>query len=95
MATDDHFPLLCHRCGTQLEPGRGSFYVVRVEAFADPSPPRVSAQDLAGDIDAEIERLGDETRHLSEADLMEQVHRRLTLHLCRTCYVRWIENPTG
>ena len=95
MATNNDFPLLCHRCGADLEPGRGSFYVVRIEAFADPSPPEISAQDLAGDIAAEIDRLIDETRHLSEADLMDQVHRRLTVHLCRPCYARWIENPTG
>jgi hypothetical protein len=31
----------------------------------------------------------------SEQEWMDQVHRQLTLHLCRPCYRRWIENPTG
>jgi hypothetical protein len=31
-------PLLCARCGVELTPGKGDFYVVRIEAVADPTP---------------------------------------------------------
>ena len=37
-------PVLCHRCGVELTPGAGNFYVVCIEAFADPSPPIISAE---------------------------------------------------
>ena len=89
----DESPLFCARCRAQLTPGRSDFYVVRIEAVADPSPPRFSEEDLALDHAAEIERLIDQMRHLSEQELLDQVYRRLILHLCGPCYRQWIEDP--
>jgi len=65
-------PLLCHRCGAMLTPGKGDFYVVRIEAFADPTPPALSSDELA-DIDpsAEIDRLIELMRHRSEEHTSE------------------------
>lgn len=89
-------PLICHRCGAELTPGEGDFYVVRLEAMADPTPPNLSAAELENiDFDAEYRRLIESMRDMSEQDLLDQVYRRLTLHLCGQCYRRWIENPTG
>ena len=88
-------PLLCHRCGTPLESGSGNLYIVRVEAFADPTGPRITPEDMEKDLQGEIERLIDEMRDASERELTGQVYRRLTLHLCRPCFELWIENPTG
>ena len=94
--TDSHEAhLLCHRCGAELAPGEGSFYVVRIEAFADPTPPDLTDDDMDVDIDAEIDRLVEQMRHMSERELMDQVYRRLTIHLCGQCYGEWIENPAG
>jgi hypothetical protein len=78
-----------------LEPGTGSFYVVRIEAFADPTPPEITIDDLSRDLDAEIERLIERAQELSEAEMMDQVYRRLTLLLCWPCYRHWIEDPVG
>jgi hypothetical protein len=93
--TGDTF-LFCHKCSRQLTPGEGNFYIVRIEAFADPAP---QSGDLHGqqeiDTRAEIERLLDEMRDMSERELMDQVYRRLTIHLCGQCYRTWIENPAG
>ncbi len=92
----DDAGLLCHRCGASLTPGRGDFYVVRIEAFADPTPPDVSGEEFAElDPDAEIRRLIERMEGMSERELMDQVYRRLTLHLCGRCYAEWIENPAG
>jgi hypothetical protein len=88
-------PLLCHRCGCDLKPGEGNFYVVRIEALADPTPPNITSEDLAADVSAEIDKLIEQMRGMSERELMDQVYRRLTIHLCGTCYETWIENPTG
>ena len=86
-------PLLCHRCGAVLQPGRSDFYVVRIEAFADPTPPRLTEDDLAGDVNDEIQRLIEQMKDMSEQELMDQVHRKLTIHLCGACYRVWIEDP--
>jgi hypothetical protein len=67
--------------------------VVRIEAVADPSPPRFSEEDLKHDPRVEIERLFRQMSGLSEQELMDQVYRRLLLHLCGPCYRQWIEDP--
>jgi len=87
--------LLCHRCGTLLEPGAGNFYIVRIEAMADPTPPTITAEQLRGDLAGQIDELIEQMRDSSERELIDQVYRRMTLHLCRQCYAHWIEHPTG
>jgi hypothetical protein len=88
-------PLLCSRCGRPVHPGRGDYYLVRIEAVADPAPPIFSEEDLAIDFDEEFEKLVEQTRDLTVTEAMNQVHRRVILNLCVSCYVRWIENPAG
>ncbi len=90
---NDGSALLCARCGLELTPGKGNFYVVRIEAIADPSSPRFSDEDLARDPRAEIERLIGQMRDLSERELLDQVYRRLICVLCGPCYRQWIEDP--
>ncbi len=46
------WPVICHQCGAQLQPGEGSFYVVNIEAFADPTPPRVDTNEPLAEISA-------------------------------------------
>jgi hypothetical protein len=87
--------LLCHRCGIQLTPGRGHLYVIHIEAVADPWPPVITEADLARDHQRDMADLIHQLRHHTERDLLDQVHRRLTIHLCTRCYKVWIENPTG
>lgn len=91
--SNDCLPLLCARCGAELTPGKGDFYVVRIEAVADPTPPEFSEDDLRRDPKAEIQRLLEEMRDLSPQEAMDQVYRRLVLYLCGTCYRQWIEDP--
>lgn len=87
--------LICHRCGAQLTPGDGSFYVVRIEAFADPTPPRVDADESVEAIAADIDDLLRRMKDFSEQELMDQVYRRLTIMLCTPCHQAWMDNPTG
>ena len=88
-------PLFCDRCLVRLHPGRGNFYVVRIEAVADPTPPEFTAEDLRRDSRREFERLVAELETLSEREAMDQVYRRVTIFLCTRCYPRWIENPAS
>lgn len=91
----DEVPLVCNRCGTELKPGSGDFYLVRIEAFADPTPPSFSEEDLRRDARAEIERLIEQLEGLSEREALDQVYRRLVLYLCGPCYRQWISIRMG
>jgi hypothetical protein len=64
-----------------------------VEAFADPAPPALSAEEMTGDLRGQIEAVLARLEGLSEEEAMSQVYRRLTFHLCGPCYRRWIEDP--
>jgi hypothetical protein len=86
-------PLSCAKCGADLTPGKGDFYLVRIEAVADPFPPCFSEEDLARDPKAEIARLIEQMKGLSERELLDQVYRRLVVYLCGPCYRAWIEDP--
>lgn len=94
MPTDES-PIFCNRCLTQLTPGLGDFYVVKIEAFADPTPPSFSDEDLERDARQEIEKLIAAMENMSEREAMDQIHRRLIIYLCGPCYRRWIEAPTS
>ena len=85
--------LRCARCSADLTPGKGDFYVVRIEAIADPTPPSFTDEDLRRDTRVEIERLIGQMRDLSEQELLDQVYRRLIVRLCGPCYRVWIEAP--
>ncbi len=83
----------CARCGAALHPGDGNFFRVTVEAVADPTPPEISAEELAQDVRPRIEALLAELERHTEAELTDQVYRRLTFFLCGPCYRPWIEQP--
>jgi hypothetical protein len=88
--------LLCHKCGAILAPGEGDFYVVRIEAVADPTPPNIPAEQIEdADFQAEYQRILRQLEDLSETEALDQVYRKLTIHLCGRCYREWIEDPTG
>jgi hypothetical protein len=88
--------LICARCSDVLKTGDGSFFVVKIEAFADPSGPVVeSRQPTAKELRRQLETLVKQMHDVSPHEAMDQVFRRLTLHLCKSCYQIWIENPAG
>jgi hypothetical protein len=87
--------LLCSRCGIELHPGAGDFYLVQIQAMADPTPPNFSEEDLQHDPREEIQRLLEQMRGLSAQEAMDQVYRQVVLYLCGPCYRQWIENPVG
>ena len=92
--TDDAISLFCARCATELHPGAGDSYQVTIEAVADPAPPVLTTDRSADELRREIDRVLGELTDLYEREALDQVHRRLVLHLCVPCYRDWIENPT-
>jgi hypothetical protein len=87
--------LFCSRCGSELHPGAGDFYLVRIQAMADPTPPSFSDEDLQYDLKEKIQRLIEQMQDLSAQEAMDQVYRQVVLYLCGPCYRKWIENPAG
>jgi hypothetical protein len=93
---NDHAePLFCARCLKPLTAGRGEFYVVLIDAVADPTPPSFTPEDLQRDVRGEIARLLKKLEDCSQRELMDQVLRRTTIHLCNQCFTSWIEDPAG
>lgn len=89
-------PLFCDRCLRGLTPGVGDFYEVRIEAVADPTPPTLEPSELSSQqFRHELDSLVHDMEELSAREAMDQVHRLVTIHLCRRCYRKWIENPAG
>ncbi|MFI5459255.1 MAG: hypothetical protein ACHRXM_27845 [Isosphaerales bacterium] len=87
--------LACRRCGRELHPGRGDNYVVSILAVADPWPPVFTEDDLALDVEQEIQRLLARMRDLDAQQAQDQVYSRLIFHMCESCYLDWIIDPTG
>ncbi len=88
-------PQVCHRCGVELKPGEGDWWLVKIEAMADPYPAAINAEDLARDTRAEMAELIGAMSEMSERELHDQVYRRVAITLCHGCYKRWIEDPAG
>jgi hypothetical protein len=94
--TQDSEPFFCDHCSRSLTLGEGRFYVVRIDALADPTPPRIANKDQdIEEIRRQISALLAKLKDQSEQEVMDQVFKRLVLYLCNTCYLRWIENPTN
>ncbi len=88
-------PLWCARCAAELRPGAGDFYQVTIDAAADPTPPVLTGPETPEEIRREIERTLGLLASVSAREALDQVHRRLVLHLCGPCYRSWIEDPAG
>lgn len=95
MASEHEDPLFCDRCVCQLYQGQGSFYVVSIDAVADPTGPTFSDDDLRRDVGKELDELVEQLENVSPQEAMDQVHRSVQLTLCLSCYQEWIENPTS
>jgi hypothetical protein len=85
----------CQRCRREIHPGRGESYIVSIIAVADPSPPSFTEDDLARDVEHEVQSLLKRMRNLDAQQAQEQVYRRMILYLCASCYGAWIADPTG
>ena len=70
--------LHCKRCSKEVHPGRGDYYLVRIEAVADPQPPVITQEDLDQDVGAEIERLICLMKGLSEQQLEQGLRTRMS-----------------
>jgi hypothetical protein len=71
-------------------------YVVKIEVYADPTLPAVSADDLAEmDYARRMQELLAEMEGLSSEELEDSVHWRREFRICRPCQVALLKNPLG
>ncbi len=86
--------VICDLCDRPLP--KHASYVVRLEAFADPTIPPLSTEELAEmDVDATLEQLMDEMKGMTADDLQDGVHRSFEYRLCPPCHRRFLANPLG
>jgi hypothetical protein len=66
-------PIFCDRCLAILKPGDGNFYVVAIDAMADPTPPRLD-HDMRSDRDLqqEIRELIHQLEDMSEREAVDR-----------------------
>lgn len=84
----------CEFCGTPLRPSE--HYVVRIDVFADPELPQMTAEQIAGlDFDAALQQVIDEAGQMTEQQLKDAVHQRFEYRLCVRCRNDFITNPLG
>lgn len=90
--TNDH-EILCAKCLKSLQTGRGEFYLVTIDAVADPTPPVFDEGDTARDLRPDWRAIVAELQDVSSQEALDQVYRRVVIHLCNACFRPWIENP--
>ena len=83
---------LCDRCGQPLEKGQLR-YTVKIQVFAAYDELEVSGKDLLKSHKAEIQRLIEQTSHMTEEELMREVYVELRFDLCRECQREYLKQP--
>ena len=84
----------CELCGRPIAPH--AHYIVRIDVFADPSLPAVSAEEVeALDLAGTMEALLKEMEQFTADDLQDQVHRRFEYRICPGCQHHFLANPLG
>ena len=65
------------RCLKLLEPGRGDFFVVKIDAVADPTPPVIEPGDLRRDLRRDWREIVAALQETSTQEALDQVYRRV------------------
>jgi hypothetical protein len=88
----------CDRCGRSLLVEEKVRYVCEVKVYAAYDPLELTAQDLAGDKQAEIAELLSVIEKADPEELMDEVARTFKLDLCPPCQrelLRWLRARPG
>lgn len=83
---------ICDRCGQPIEEG-ALRYEVKIQVFAAYDPLEISFEDLALDHGAEIARIAEACKDLTEEELMRDVYLDFHFDLCRPCQRAYIKGP--
>ena len=76
---------LCEFCGQELARPEQA-YRLKIEMYADPSPPEITEADLAGrDFEAEMRELIEQMADLDPAEAEAEVYESYLFTLCGAC----------
>ena len=85
---------ICDRCGQPIFEG-DLRYVAKIEMVAAYDPLQITFDDLQRDYKAEIRKIIEQTKGMTEEELMCDVHVALKFDLCRACQKALLKNPLG
>ena len=83
---------VCDRCGQPMEEG-ALRYEAKIQVFAAYDPLNITFEDLGKDHTAELKKLQEDCRGLSEQELMKGVYVDFHFDLCPTCQENYIKDP--
>ncbi len=75
---------ICENCGRIIEKPDVAFRM-KIELFADPSPPEFTADDLERDYEAEMKKLIEEMSRMEPREAEEEVYEAYLFTLCAAC----------
>lgn len=75
---------ICESCGRSIERDEVS-YRLRIEMFADPSPPQFTDEDLEADLEAEMRAILEQMEDCDAGEAEAQVYEAYLFTLCPRC----------
>lgn len=75
---------ICEMCGRTIEKPEISFRI-KIEMFADPSPPEFTEEDLERDFAAEMAELIEQMRRADIREAEDEVYESYLFTLCADC----------
>jgi hypothetical protein len=75
---------ICEACGTTIEKPDLAFRM-KIELFADPTPPEFTQEDLERDYAEEMRRLIEEFESMNPRDAEDEVYEAYLFTLCAVC----------
>jgi hypothetical protein len=75
---------VCESCGRTIEEPQVAFHM-KIELFADPSPPEITPEDLERDFDQEMREIIKEMEATDPRDAEDEVYEAYLFTLCAAC----------
>lgn len=75
---------MCENCGEKIVPPGVAFFM-KIQIYADPVPPDITEEELAGDHKAEMERLIEQMESMRPQDAEDEVFESYLFTLCAVC----------
>jgi hypothetical protein len=75
---------ICESCGGVIEKPEEAFRM-KIEIFADPTPPEFTQEDLERDYEAEMRALFEQMENMDPKEVEDEVHEAYLFTLCAAC----------
>jgi len=79
-----HSSRKCASCRRKIG-AKETWFVLRIELFADPSPPAITSEDLKKDHKAEMRKIIEEMSTANPVEAQDEIHERYEFIVCKDC----------